>query len=111
MNAAVTIPETMALAAMEPTPIIETARREMRGPNTASSKKLQNGIAGMTPVSCSNLTPHLAGAVGIEHAMLVIKPQKQGQADGNFRSGHGQNKEEHDLAIRLHPVRARDDKG
>ena len=101
----------MALAAMEPTPMKETARRAMRGPKTASSKKLTNGIAGITPVSCSNLTPHFAGAIGIEHAMLVIKTQKQGQADGHFRSGHGKNKEEHDLAIRLHPVRARDDKG
>src|SRR5690242_1430737 len=84
INAAVTIPEMIVLAAMEPTPINDTALRAMRGPNTPSSRKLKNGIAGMTPVSWSTLSPHLAGAVSIEHAMLVVEAEKQRQSDRNL---------------------------
>src|SRR5687768_4703744 len=100
-----------ALAAMEPTPITDTAFRAMRGPNTASSRKLKNGIAGIRPVSSSTLSPHLAGAVGVEHSVLVVQAQKQRQPNGNLRRRHCQNKKEHGLAIGLHPMRAGGNKG
>src|SRR6185437_12188176 len=110
-KAAVTIAETMALAAMEPTPTNDTARRAIRGPKMASRKKLKNGMAGMMAVSWSTLSPHLAGAVGIEHPMLVIKAEKQRQPDRHLRRSHGQNEQEHHLTISLHPMRARGDEG
>src|SRR5690349_8105986 len=97
----------MALAAIEPTPTTDTTRRAIRVPKTANSAKLKNGIAGMTPVSWSTLPFHFAGAIGVKHAVLVIEAQEQRQADGDFGCRHGQNKKEHHLAVRLHPMRAR----
>lgn len=84
MKEAVTIPEITPLAPIEPAPMMETARRPIPGPKIASSRKLKNGIAGIRPVSSSTLSFHLAGAVGIEHAVLMVKPQKQRQADRDF---------------------------
>ena len=40
----------------------------------------------------------------------MVKSQHEREPDGNFGGRHGENEEEHHLAIRLSPARSRGDK-
>jgi hypothetical protein len=51
--------ERTTQAAMEPTPTMATALREVRGPTVASQRKLANGIAGTRKRSSNTLSFHL----------------------------------------------------
>ena len=67
--------EITAEAAIEATPITAAAFFEIRGPNSASTVKLENGIAGISHNNLSTLSSHLTGRIGIQRFVLVVQLQ------------------------------------
>ncbi len=90
--------------AIDPTPMAPMAFLDVYDPIVASQTKLANGMTGTRKRSPSTLTPHLAGFVGIEGPILVVKLQDQCQADRGFRSRHSEDEDEHDLTVGLRPA-------
>lgn len=97
-------------AAIDPTPTAATALRDVRGPTMTSQMKLANGMVGTRKRRSSTLSFHLAGPVSIKRFVLVIKLQHEREPNRDFGSCHGQNKDEHHLAVGFRPARARSDK-
>jgi len=52
---------------------------EIRAPTSASTIELANGIAGISHNNLSTLPSHLAGRIGIQGFVLVVKLQQQSQ--------------------------------
>src|SRR5579875_306374 len=102
---------TTAEIAMTPGPIIATDFFDMRGPKMMSTNAPAKGRAGMSHNQWNTLTPHLADGVGVYRFVLVIDLQQQRQTYRNFRRSHRKNKNEHHLAVRLRPARARHHEG
>ena len=81
----------------------------------APSQKCQHREAGKGQIGMSHKRSSMSafhfGSIGVEGFELLMELQCQGQADRHLRRRHGENENKHDLAIRLDPARAGDDKG
>src|SRR6185312_2075643 len=54
---------------------------------------------------------HLASRIGVQRTVPAIEPKQQREPNGNLRRCGRKNEQEHHLAIRLAPARARRHKG
>ncbi len=54
---------------------------------------------------------HLAGLVGVHRFVYMVEAQHERESHGNFGGGHGEDEEEHDLAVRLSPAAPGRDEG
>src|SRR6185312_220181 len=108
MNQAATTMATMAASATAATATVAMARLGMRKPASASTRKPANGSAGMSHSQSRISAPHARRHVGVERAPLPVQPQHQRQSHGDFGGRHGQDEQEHHLAVGLVPARTGD---
>src|SRR5277367_5879234 len=97
---------TIAARPMEPAPRNATMLRLNLEPNSASRVALANGSATTSQRKCSMSASQFAGGVHVQLRLFPVEEQDKCQSDGDFGSGHGEDKEKHDLPIGLSPSRA-----
>jgi hypothetical protein len=88
---------------IEPAPTAAATLFDNREPISTRISALAKGNAGMSHNKRITSAPHLAQLVHVQRLEAVIDFEHQSQTHGNFRSGHRQDEQKHDLPVGLMP--------
>jgi hypothetical protein len=88
---------------MDPTPTVATPLRGNRDPKSMSRAALAKGNPGISHNQLIKLPSHSAERIDIQRLEPVVDSQHQCKSYGYFGGRHGQNEQEHDLAVSLMP--------